>query len=392
MMIRSAIGEMREIALLIETSHGCGRGLLRGVSRYMHEVGNWSIRFEPHAKGYEPVEWLTRCRVDGVLAQVRNPEMAAAIRDMEVPVVDLCGEGGNIRFPYVGVDPNGVAKEAFDHLASRGFTSFGLICRARGEDHRMDEKADAFERLIGVTSWDCCTLSVPLGSGIDPWPAAKEHMFRWLPEVPKPIGIFVGHDILGIHLLAVCRQLGIAVPDEVAVVGMGNDEVISQLAQPSLSSVNVDQRQIGYHAAKLLDQLVGGTGRRRQSTLLAPSGVVARESTQVFACNVREVNEALKFIRRNSCRKINPTDVARHVRVSRSLLDVRMRETIGRTIHQEIRYLQVERMKHLLANTDLPIKRVAREVGILDVAYMTRVFGTATGVTPGEYRKQKSLR
>ncbi len=101
-----------------------------------------------------------------------------------------------------------------------------------------------------------------------------------------------------------------------------------------------------------------------------------------------EVNRALHFIRKRGGRSITPTDVARHARVSRSLLDARMQSKIGRTIHQEIRHFQIERMKHLLANTDLPIKRVAREVGFQDVAYMTRVFGTATGTTPGKYRKQ----
>ncbi len=388
MMIRTVPPDVRRVALLIETSHGCGRGLLRGVSRYLHEVGNWSLQFEPHAKGYEPVDWLASREVDGVVAQVRNPKMAAKIRDMNVPVVDLCSEGGEIRFPYVGVDPMGVASAAFDHLSGRGFNCLGLIRRARGEDSRMDEKADAFERACSVAGWDCRTLSVRLGHGIDPWPAIKKHILRWLPKIPKPIGIFVGHDIMGVHLLEICRQLGAVVPDEVAVLGIGDDDVICQLAQPSLSSIKIDQRLVGYRAAKLLDELIDGSEPHRESTLLEPLGVTARESTNIFTCDAPEVNRALHFIRKRGGRSITPSDVARHARVSRSLLDARMQNKIGRTIHQEIRHFQIERMKHLLANTDLPIKRVAREVGFQDVAYMTRVFGTATGTTPGQYRKQ----
>jgi len=377
----------RYVGLFIETSHGCGRGLLRGISQFLHETRRWSIRFEPHAKGAEPIHWLRNWQGDGLLVQVRDQRIAEIVQDLRVPTVDLCGQGGDIGFPQVRFDYAVASQRAFEHLRDRGFISFALVGQGEGEEVRVDQHMEAFTSICKAADYSCPTLRLRLNRSRDPWPAAKKAMAKWLPTLSKPVGIFVCDDVVGVSLLDVCQQSDIAVPGQVSVLGIGNDEVVCELARPTLSSINVDQRRVGYEAARLLDQMIEHPSKSIEDVVLDPGYVVERDSTRIYSGQVPVINKAMEYIRQNACKGIRPRDVARHVHLSRSALDMRMRSTLGKTIHQEIRGFQIAKAKQLLANTALPIKRVASETGFTSVAYMTRVFGAMTGTTPAEYRR-----
>jgi len=377
----------RYVGLFIETAHGCGRELLRGISRFIHETGRWSVRFEPHAKRAEPIHWLRTWQGDGLLVQVRNRGIAEIIHNLDIPVVDLCGEGRDIQFPRVRFDYRLASQRAFEHLHNRGFASFGLLSRARGEELRMDERAEAFTSICKAADYSCPELLVRLNGRQDPWPAAKKAMAKWLATLPKPVAVFACDDVLGATLLDVCRQFDVAVPEQASVLGVGNDDVVCGLAYPTLSSVDVDQRRLGYEAARLLDHLMEKKSTTAKDVVLRPGYVIERDSTRIYSCRVPMINTAMEYIRSNACRGISARDVARHVHLSRSALDMRMSNTLGKTVHQQIREFQLAKAKQLLANTTLPIKRVASETGFTSVAYMTRVFRAETGTTPAEYRR-----
>ncbi len=196
------------------------------------------------------------------------------------------------------------------------------------------------------------------------------------------------NDTRGLQVLRTCVSIGVAVPDQVAVIGAGNDDCVCSLCHPPLSSVDLAPEIIGYEASALLDRMMGKRRLPAQDIYVPPRGIVTRLSTDVLATPDQAVSKAVGFIRGHACDHILVGDVLEHVNLSRSALEPKLKQVIGRTIHQEIRRVQIERAKALLATTDLPTKQIASQTGFHYVQYLTRVFRKTTGHTPAVYRKR----
>jgi LacI family transcriptional regulator len=394
---------MRHVALLIETSGSYGRGLLRGVARYNRERGRWSTYFQPHGLGAPPPQWLNTWEGDGILARIEHKRLVQVLRQTDVPVVNLRRTLPGLPFPYVGIDNALVAKIAVEHLVERGLKNFGFCGKPRGINPGLDERADEFKRLIEAEGFSCSTFR-PEGHGIDgvngsgkrdkvappaapdTWEQEQAQLAEWLKSLPRPVGVMAANDERGLQVLDACRRCGARVPEDVAVIGADNDEYLCELSIPPMSSVDVNAEQIGYTAAELLDRLMSGRKAPASPTLLAPRGVVTRRSTDVLASEDPVVNRVAAFIREQRGRGLQVPDVVAHVKMSRASLEPRMKRVLGRTIHQEIQRVQLDRVKELLVGSPLPIKQIAREGGFSCVQYMTRVFRSATGETPARYR------
>jgi LacI family transcriptional regulator len=196
------------------------------------------------------------------------------------------------------------------------------------------------------------------------------------------------YDVRARHVLSICQELGIHVPEDVAVIGVDNDELMCELTGPPLSSVEQGGRSLGYQAAALLDGLMAGQAPPRWKYRVQPERIVTRRSSDTFAIADADVAAALRFIRQNACSGIQVCDVVQAVAVSRSALESRFKTTIGRTMHAEIQRLQIERVRQLAASTNLPLKEIAATAGFAYVQYMTTLFRRQTGQTPGEYRRR----
>jgi LacI family transcriptional regulator len=209
---------------------------------------------------------------------------------------------------------------------------------------------------------------------------------RWLRELPKPVGIMACYDIRGQQVLDACRSAGLAVPAEVAVIGVDNDELLCDLASPPLTSVVPNAHRTGYEAAGLLDRLMAGKRVAAAPTLIAPLGVAARQSTDVLAVDDREVARAVQFIREHACDGINVGDVLRVVPLSRRVLEMRFQRLLGRTPREEILQARLGRVKQLLGETDLPLYLIAERTGFEHVEYLSVVFRREAGTTPSAFR------
>ena len=194
------------------------------------------------------------------------------------------------------------------------------------------------------------------------------------------------YDIRGREVLDVCRQLGVKVPDELALIAVDNDELICDLAEPPLSSVIPDSRRTGYEAGRLLDLLMAGQSELPLAHLIKPLGISVRGSTDVLATDDADVSTAVRFIRTHASEGINVEDVLRAVPLSRRVLESRFEKLLGRTPHEEITRVQVERVKELLTETDLPLSVIAHRAGYKHVEYMSVVFKRETGLPPSQYR------
>jgi LacI family transcriptional regulator len=197
----------------------------------------------------------------------------------------------------------------------------------------------------------------------------------------------VCHDPRGQRVLEACRRASVAVPEDVAVIGVDNDEPICEVSDPPLSSVVPDFHGIGYQAAALLDRLMRGGPLPKGPMYLEPLGVAARLSTDVLAIDDRKVAEAVRFIRQHGCEPMGVVDVARHVSLSRSVLKRRFHKTLGRSVHEEIVRMRIKRAEELLAQTDIPIRLIAEKTGFRHQEYLGVVFKARIGKTPSQFRR-----
>ncbi len=381
---------MRHVAILIETSRAYGRGLLRGIARYQRERGTWSTYFQPQGLGDPAPPWLAAWKGDGILARIDNRQLARVLMKANVPVVNLRGTIPDLPFPFIGSDNRAIARMAADHLLERGFRHFGFCGFRRGFHAKIDERSDYFQSFIKQAGQDFCSLRDTRQR--PSWEDEQNLIARWIAALPKPVGILAANDDRGLQVLDACRRVGAIVPEEVAVLGVENDEFLCGLSLPPMSSIDMNSEETGYEAATLLDTLMAGKRPRKSLPEVRPAGVIVRRSTDVLATDDQDVVRAVRYIRAHACRSIRAVDVARHVCVSRSSLEARVRGVLGRSVHQEIRRVQIDTARALLADTDLPIKQVAHQSGFKNVQYLTRVFSNVTGKSPAVYRRDRSDR
>jgi LacI family transcriptional regulator len=296
----------------------------------------------------------------------------------------------HLGIPFIGVDNRKVAEVAYDHLCRHGFRHFGFCGVKRGGHPLMDDRRDYFAALVQRSGGVCHDFPELSHKRVEPWDSHQGRIADWLKTLPRPIGVMTCNDDVGLQVLDACRRAGLLVPEEVAVIGVDNDDSLCGLAIPPLSSVDVIPERIGYEAAALLDRMMHGERPAEQHRLLPPRGVVARQSTDVMATEDRDVVRALAFIRERACHRIRVTDVLSHVGLSRTALEPRVRQVLGRTIHQEIQRVQLEQAKELLAMTDMPIKQIAARCGFATTQYLSRVFRASQGLPPAQYRRQMS--
>jgi len=383
--------------LLIESSRAYGRGLLQGVARYVHEHGPWSIHFQERRAADPPPAWLADFDGDGVIARVEDEALAKAIRRLGVPAVDVRGLLTNLEMPLVETDDEMVVRLAAEHLMERGFRKFGF-CGFAGANY-SDKRCRMFVQWLAAAGYDCQVYEAPVRlKSRDSFEQEQlgliheSDVARWISGLPKPIGVLACNDIRGQQILNACRHASIPVPDEVAVIGVDNDEVLCDLSDPPLSSVIPNTERIGYAAASLLQRLMAGETVSEKTVFIPPSGVATRRSTEVLAIEDRHIASAVRFIREHACEGIDVSDILASVPLSRSVLERRFATHIGHAPKAEILRVQIQRAKDLLSTTDFPLNLIAEKTGFKHTEYLSTIFKKKTGITPGQYRAQATGR
>ena len=377
------------VALLIETSRSYGRGLLRGVRRYLAEHGPWSVFMELRALDSKAPLWLKSWRGNGILTRTGTRAMAEAVRRVGVPVVELRSPRLNPGAPWVGVDNRAMGTIVAEHLMQRGFRHFG-VCEI-GTEIYFEQRRVNFIETVEQAGFECSAYHAK-GEPEKPaqWEKHQDDLAAWVAALPKPVGVMACTDQLGFFLLDACARAGVAVPEEVAVVGVENEESLCTMAMPTLSSVRFNAERIGYEAAAMLDRLMAGRKAPSEPILVEPLGVISRGSSDVVAIDDPEIAQAVRFIRETACDGIAVTDILKEVAISRSALERRMRSVLGRSPNEEITRVRVERAKELLVSTDQPLTTIARRTGFQTSQYLVQVFRRHVGMTPGQFRRERS--
>jgi LacI family transcriptional regulator len=383
--MRQARSRRLHVALLVETSNAYARGLLHGIHAYSREHGGWSLYLGEQRRGEPAPRWLTSWRGDGIIARIENEEIAKAVRTLSVPAIDVSAARTLPELPFVETDDPTIARLAAEHLLQRGFRHFGFCGDSRFNWSKARE--EHFHRLVVAAGGDCSLCRAPESARLPiPWERERQALARWLRDLPRPVGIMAAYDIRGREVLDVCREIGINVPDEAAVLGVDNDELLCDLADPPMSSIIPDTRRTGYEAALLLDRMMAGEKVEPMAYLIPPLGIATRGSTDVLATDDIDISTAVRFIRSHATEGINVDDILRVVPLSRRILEARFHKILGRTPHEEIMRTRLERVKELLTETDLSLAAIAHRTGYKHVEYMSVVFKREIGLPPGEYR------
>ena len=199
------------------------------------------------------------------------------------------------------------------------------------------------------------------------------------------------YDSRGQQLLEACRFAGLAVPDEVAVIGVDNDDLLCEFSDPPLTSIQTNAVKTGYQAAELLERMMSGVDVGAEVQLIEPLNIQVRLSTDVLAVEDKIVSEAVRFIREHAYDDIQVQDILEQLSISRRVLESRFKKALDRTPHDEIVDVKVKYVKKLLVETKLSLSEIAERAGFKHTEYMSVVFMRATGIRPGKYREQNRL-
>ena len=381
------MAKIRRVAVLLSTDRQYHRGVLQGISRYARLHGPWELESEPtYAGGQMPTRLLRS--MDGAMLLINGKRQVQSLRRWKLPVVNLSSRCPEEDLWHVSNDGTSIAALAIEHFIERGFHNFAFCDLTDGSHFRRRRFVEqlAARRLTGHLFEVNYTQR-------DDWILGRDRhrLEMWLEKLPKPIGILAHNDIRGRHLVDACRRIGIAIPDDVAVLGVDNELPHCEMSNPPLSSIITDAERIGYEAGSLLDQLMNGRDPIPKRLLIPPLGIVVRPSTDVTATADQHVARAVRYIREHVGDEIDVGDILRHVGISRTALDKRFLKALGHTPHEEIRRIRLKRARELLAESDLKLEIIAERCGFRHGEYLGAVFRGEFGQTPGEFRAQQKL-
>ncbi len=375
----------KRVALLVETSKAFGRGVLQGVGRWLKEHEPWRLYADERGLEEKVPEELAAWQIDGVISRLQRCQLPEAWHDGRVPVISLRWEEADVPSPGIHSDEPAIARMAADHLLDQGFSHLAY-CGVSTRWSRLREAAfadRAVTRGAGVHVFD-----VPHASRTGMRPDDVPAIARWIESLPKPVGIMAAYDVRALEVLDAVRSLGLSCPDDVAVIGVDDDEVLCNLATPTLSSVAQNLECIGYEAARVLAAMMAGGQTPQQSTFVPPIGVAIRRSTDMLAVDDPDLRRALRLIRAKACDGLTADEVANATDLSRRSLDRQFAKILGRSIHDEIVRTKLLAAKRLLTETDLKLAVIAARCDFAHAAQFCNVFKKAFGITPTEHRRQ----
>jgi LacI family transcriptional regulator len=386
----------KKVALLIESSRAYGRELLRGVAGYLHAHPDWSVYLQSRSPEDPPPPWLEGWDGHGIIARVESRALEQAIRRTGLPVIDVRG-ALELDMPLVETNEHSTCRLAFEHLQSRGFRHLAF-CGFAGANY-SERRLRYFRELASAPgfSFESYESPIPGQGGGELMLSSREQLAmlsansltRWLQELPKPVGLFACNDVCGQQVLNACREAGLAVPEQIAVLGVDNDTVHCELSEPPLSSIQLNAERIGCVAASLLNELMERGLKPSAKTFIDAVQVVVRQSTDIVAVDDPVVARAVRFIRQKASDAISVGDVVRAVGVSRRQLERRFQQHLQRTPHDEIQRVRLRRIKELLTGTELSLSEIAAHIGFDHPEYLSTVFKKAVGVTPIAFRRKQ---
>jgi LacI family transcriptional regulator len=403
----------RSVAVCIDTRDGAGRSRLHGVAQYVR-LHRWRMMLVRRG-GRPAAQEVIRLAPDGIVAYIADRWLVGAARRLAVPLVDTAlGE-----MPVdltVSIDNDAVARLAAEHLVQAGLRHFGycgVAGRVASEQRRASFAAALSDATAGTepgpphpgktgstkgrhglrvvrggTSSAAGALLPAFSEPVAEGESGLGPMMRWLRKLPKPVGLLVFDDKLGERVLTACRWARLAVPQQVAVLGIGDDELMCEVSWPTLSSVRLPTPRLGFEAAHLLDAAMTGRRIAAPHRKIQPVGIAARGSTDMVAVDDALVKSAVQRVREQAGDLVGSEQIAHGLGVSRRTLDRRFERALGRTVREELVRVRMQSARSLLADRSRRIADIARACGYATPASFSRAFRRHAGRWPSDYREE----
>lgn len=372
--------------LSLDTEHG--RGILRGIAHAFRQHPEVTVLKFRDPRTYDAAV-IRRLAPDGIIARVASRRNEAALAGLGVPVVNVSGQVATPRLPLINTDDLRVGALAAGHLHGRGYrhlafcgstTHLGSTQRYRG--------FSAEARRLGLVA-AIPRHELPQGDQNAPYPdALRARLAAWLKGLPRPVGILGFTDRLALELDEACARVGLRVPEDVAILGVGNDLARVEFAHVPLTSIQLNTQQIGRLAAERLQELMNGGDRTPSETLVSPQKIVPRRSTDRLAVDDEVVALALDYLREHVGNSIYVADVARAAGVTRRVLELRFRAALGTSVHAEAQRLHCEHAVQLMAEPGLTLGEIAYASGFESPSVFATAFRHRHGEAPSTYRKR----
>ena len=381
---------MRKVALLIERSYGYGRELIIGISQYSSLHSHWELLVPPPFYPNRRIRktnlaWFKECHPDGVItAELENAE---DILETGVPAIRLTHDSEEFPdVPHFKIDNYAIGKMAAEDFIDRGFKNLAY--------YGFDYFSWSRQRYEGFSA-----AAAQHGIETDYYGILKSHsryamekeqafVIEWLKTLPKPVGILAANDDRGGLVTDACKIADMLVPEEIAVMGVDNDQIVCMISNPPLSSVCLTAQKAGYEAAMILDKIMDNKKVKNKEILITPTHIVTRHSTNIMAIEDQAIAKAVQFIRQNTKNPIQVDDVAQAIAMPRRTMEKHFRSTLGRSVHNEIAQARADHISRMLLETNMTISLIAEEFGFSDATHITRFFKETRGLTPLAYRKQ----
>jgi LacI family transcriptional regulator len=378
---------VRHVAVIIETSTQYGRNLIRGIARF-GRLHDWQLHFEYRGKTAAEPDWLADFKGDGVITTSPDQRHSRALREQGMPVIDLQSTLVDPAGEHLIVDSDhrAVGRMAAEHFIEKGHRHFAFL--------GYNDQSVSREREIGFTEALAARRHRPL---LHHTPERKARTFEalhrgdeaFIASLPKPCALFCCWDEVAFRAVQSALEQGIAVPEDLAVLGVDNDPVFSGTSRIPLSSIDPDIIRMGFLTASWLAELMEGKPlpKIKLERLVPPKGLIVRQSTALDAIEDPVVRRFLELLRQQRPGLLSIEELARDCHVSRRLLEQRVKAATGKTPRQLLSQTLVEAIQRFLSQTDYTLAHIAELLGFEHAERLSHLFRRQTGMTPGEYRR-----
>jgi LacI family transcriptional regulator len=379
------------VAVCVDQFRTHGRGVMLGIAKYVEVYGPWSLFIDSLAESKYPKGRSANWHGEGVLTYIEQRERAQRLRDSAIPTVELFASRADGILPMVAHDDVAVGTLAAEHLLERHFRRFAY-CGNPGSLWSERREHGFSKTLMRAGCVAAQSIAIRQPRTLAEWEKVQLQLTAWVRDLRKPAGIMACSDQHAQLILDACLRANLSVPEELAVIGVDNDEELCRLTTPPLTSVILNSERVGYEGARLLDALMTKKVKARaiKPVLIPPLGVMTRRSTEVTAINDPLIAQAARVIRERACAGVTVEQLLTAFGTSRTVFYQRFHHALGRSPHYEILQVKLGRVKSLLRQTTFPLKKIAELAGFSNPNYLNVSFKREIGMTPKEFRRHQN--
>lgn len=368
------------VRVAVDATNESGRNILKGVMAYANAQTSWTLCVDLTTKGRQGKDWEYD---DAMIYGSSDPGLIENIAVRGRSIVSCVSQHKKLAVATVCPDDEAIGAMAARYFLDRGFNRF--VFESMSDVTAAPAlRLKGFRQEIEARGMEVRRIDF---EDVDLWRYPTGPYAQCLKALPKPIAMFVSHDMMARGIVSLMGEIGIADRDQIAVLGVDNDEFVCEVCQPTLSSVAVDYELIGQRAAAALDRILQGRLKSKSVELIPPTGIISRETTDLIVFDEPRLSEALVYKRKHACDPCSVQNVLDAVNVSRSWLEGQFRQRFKHSPHQEIVRLRMEKSKRLLADPRLTTETISQRTGYGHPQNFIKAFRQFFGQTPAAFRK-----